>query len=124
MNAPLANGRAIVVREAPLANDIGVWEVREVYFINSGIINSYFSYEYHAYPLILCLCPPPLPLSSANFPLAAAALVSLIVSLPGAPKVLELEAIAVPDVTSLDPPLAAISFALLFFARSMFLLAF
>jgi len=58
MNAPLANGRAIVVREALLANDIGVWEVREVYFINSGIINSYFSYKYHAYPLILCLCPP------------------------------------------------------------------
>ena len=54
---PFINGRLISVREVPLANDISVWEVRELYFINSGIINSYFSYKYHAPPLILCLEP-------------------------------------------------------------------
>ena len=81
---------------------ISVWEVRELYFINS-----YSSYEYHA----------PLPLFSAILPLAAAALVSLIVGSPSALEVPEPEAIAVPDVTSPDLPPAAISSAFLFPAR-------
>ena len=53
---PLTNGGFISVREVLLANDISVWEVRELYFINSSIINSYFSYEYHP-PLILYFKP-------------------------------------------------------------------
>jgi len=65
----------------------------------------------------------PLPLFSAILPLATIALVSLIVSLLGALEVLELEAIAVPNII-LDLPLATISFAFLFFVRFIFLLAF
>jgi hypothetical protein len=64
-----------------------------------------------------------LPLFKDVLPLFAAALVSLTVGSPSAlnPK---LEAIAVPDLISLDLPPTIISSAFLFFARSVFLLAF